>query len=400
VTWNTAPPDGSSLTYDNTLIKAYKTFPGMVDMVKKCKCVTQYGGGSNDSRIFIAGADLYPNVYRYTGLTGNTANDYRYFPETSFNRIGSDFKFITNFAKYYAKLIIFKEDGSIFSVNYSYNAATGSSFPVQQLNAQIGCNMPGSIQIINNAPVFVHTQYGGYTMVQTLLENEKNLMPISGNINGSTFRPGLLDEPEEALKAATSVDFDGKYWLCVGSKVWVWDYTLSPFGNGADDMLKWFPYSNINASCWLIKDRELYYGDRSTGRITKFIPDYNDYGQPILGEWKSKLFNFDFPEWEKTVTEVWITTRSGTSTTISLEFYDDENVLVDTQVVKSESFDLGSFSLLNFTVAVYRFPVTFRKKIKMKKITHWQVKISNNELNKNLSIMNVIIKYTLDRRKK
>lgn len=399
VTWNTAPPDGSTLTYDNVLIKAHKTFPGMLDMVRKCKYVTQYGGGSNDSRIFMAGADLYPNVYRYTGLTGNTMNDYRYFPETSFNRIGSDFKFITGFVKYYAKLVIFKED-SIFSITYTYNPTSGSSFPVQQLNAQIGCDMPQSIQIINNAPVFCHTQYGVYTMVQTLLENEKNLMPLSGNINGSVFRPGLLDEDQEDLKKATSVDYDGKYWICVGKKVWVWDYILSPYTGGADDLLKWFLYDEINANCWLIKDREIYHGNRSTGRIAKFIPEWNDFGQPINGIFRSKLFNFGFPEWIKTVTGIWLTTRSGTNTNITLKFYDDDNVLIETRIIKSKSFSLIGFSLANFSLAVYRFPRTIPEKLKQRKIINWQFEISNNELNKNLSIMSVVIAYTLDKKVK
>ncbi|MEN6317060.1 MAG: hypothetical protein ABFD25_22735 [Clostridiaceae bacterium] len=399
VTWNTAPPDGRELTYDNVKIKACKTFAGMVDMVKKCRIVAQYGGGSNDSRIFIAGADLYPNVYRYSGLTGNAANDYRYFPETNYNRIGSDFKYITGFAKYYAKLVIFKED-SIFSVAYTYNASTGSSFPVQQLNAQIGCDMPGTVQIINNAPVFCHTQYGAYTMVQTLQENEKNLEPLSGNINGSVFRPGLLDESKADLLAATSVDYDGKYWICAGSKVWVWDYTLSPFDGRADDMLKWFPYDNINARCWLINDRTLYHGDRQIGRMTKFIPDYNDYGQPIKAVFRCKLFNFDFPEWLKTITGIWMTTRSGSNTTITLNFYDDNNVLIESRVIKSKSFDLSSFSLDNFTVAVYRFPITIFQKLKQKKIANWQFEVSNNELNKNLSIMSVVIGYELDKKMK
>jgi hypothetical protein len=397
VTWNSAPPDGRDLTYDNVKIKAYKTFPGMADMVKKCKYEEQYGGGSNDSRIFIAGADDYPNVYRYTGLTGNSANDYRYFPETNYNRLGSDFKYITGFAKYYAKLVVFKED-SIFSVLYSYNPATGSSFPVQQLNAQFGCDMPGSIQIINNAPVFCHSQYGVYTMLQTLLENEKNVVPLSGNINGSVFRPGLLDESNADLRNATSIDYDGKYWICVGSKVWIWDYILSPYNGSSDDLLKWFPYDNINAGCWLINGRMLYRGDRQSGRVSRFIPDYNDFGEPINGVFRSKLFNFDFPEWFKTITGIWITTRSGNNTILTLKFFDDNNVLIETKEIKSKSFSLASFSLLNFSVAVYRFPKTFFEKLKQKKVSSWQFEVSNNELNKNLSLMSVVVAYTLDKR--
>jgi hypothetical protein len=400
VTWSVAPADATLGTDDNVKIKAYKTQTGLVNMVKKNMYVAQYGGGSNDSRIFIAGDPDNPNVYRYTGLTGNAANDYRYFPENSFNRIGSDFKTITGFAKYYARLIVFKEE-AIYSVNYTYSPSTGSSFPVQQLSSQFGCDMPRSIQIIGNAPVWCHTQYGVNTMVATLIESEKNVTPLSGNVNGASFRPGLLDETEANLKACSSVDYDGKYQLYVGSKGWIWDYTLSPYIPGqADDMLKWFYYTNINANCFLMASRELYHGDRTTGVVTKLIDDWNDYGAAIVGRWKSKLFDFDFFSWVKVVKEVRIKTRSGNNSTIKLNFYDDSNVLIDTQIIKTTSFSWASFSWAAFTWAVYRFPTVFTKKVKQKNVIHWQVEIVNDELNRNLSIMGLEASFSLEKKVK
>ncbi len=388
VTFTAAPASGT-----NTLvIQAEKTQAGFADRIKKCIYVELYGGGSNDTRLFIAGNEDYKNVYRYSGLTGNTAYDFKYFPENSFNRIGSDAKLITGFSKYYGKLIAFKED-QIFSISYSYTNGT-STFPVQSLNSKMGCNMPGSIQIIGDAPVFAHSQYGVYTIVSTLLENEKNVKTLSANIEGSTFRPGLLDETEEDLKNCSSVDADGKYWLCVGSKVWVWDYKLSPYPNGlTDDSLKWFPYDNINANCFLVIERELYYGDRSTGRLVKFIDNYNDLSQPINAYMVTKSFNFDLPDWEKTVPELWIVTRSGTNTTLEITYYDDYNVTSDPVTVKSASFSAASLNLANFSVAVYRFPITVKRKPKLKKIRNVQFKIANNELNRNLSIMSMVISF-------
>lgn len=400
VTWNTAPADGSLLTDDNVKIKAYKTQLGFIDNVRRNRYVAQYGGGSNDSRIFMAGDPQNPNVYRYTGLTGSSANDYRYFPENSFNRIGSDFRLITGFSKYYAKLIVFKEE-AIYALTYAYSTTSGSSFPVQQLNSQFGCDMPRSIQTIGNAPVWCHTQYGVYTMVQTWIESEKNVAPLSGNINGASFRPGLLDEDEATLRNCTSVDFDGKYQLYVGNKGYVWDYTLSPYISGqADDLLKWFYYTNINANCFLVHGRDLYHGDRATGTVTMFTDNWNDYGQPIVAKWKSKLFDFDFFAWVKTVREIRIKTRSGNNSTIKLNFYDDSNVLIDTQVIKTTSFSWANYSWAVFTWAVYRFPKVFAKKVSQRNIVHWQVETVNDELNRNLSIMGLEIVFSLNRRVK
>lgn len=391
ITFTNAPGQGT-----NTLvIQAEKIQAGFADRVKKCKYVELYGGGSNDTRIFIGGNPNYKNVYRYSGLTGNTAYDFKYFPENSFNRIGSDAVMMTGFAKYYTKLVIFKEN-QIYSISYSYANGT-SSFPVQSLHSQMGCDMPGSIQIIGDAPVFANTQYGVYTIVSTLLENEKNVKPLSANIEGSTFRAGLLDESEEELKNCSSTDCEGKYWLCVGSKVWLWDYKLSPYPNGlTDDSLKWFFYNNINANCFLVVDRELYYGDRDTGNVVKFINNYNDFGEPIYAYWKSKLFNFDLPEWKKTIEEYTFSTRSGTNTQIDVMLYDDGNETSDAIPIKSKSFSWVGFKWSEFSWKVYRFPISVRRKPKLKKIINFQIMFSNNELNKNLSIMSLVIPYTLE----
>jgi len=390
VTFNDPTGEGTN----NVLITAYKTFKGMRERITGCRKTAMYGGGSNDSRIFATYHKDYPNVYRWTGLTGNTANDYRYWPENSFNRIGSDAKYITGFAKFYAMLILFKED-SVFSIKYDYQGA--SQFPVSLLNSQVGCDMPDTIQIIQNAPVWCHTQYGVYTIIQTLIESEKNIASLSGNVNGvGELRPGLLDEDKTDLLKATSVDYDGKYWLCVKDKVWVWDYEQSPFPQQDESMYKWFFYDNINANCFLIHERELYHGDRATGRLTKFHKPWNDYGEAINGVWRSKLFDFDYPDWQKTVSEVWIKTRSGNNTNIYIVFYDDNNVIQDKQEIRSKSFSLDSFSLAEFTLAIYRFPIEFKKKPKQKKIKHWQIEMSNNEVDKNLSIMGLVVRYTLD----
>ena len=90
---------------------------------------------------------------------------------------------------------------------------------------------------------------GLHLIVSTLIENEKNVVPISALINGGV-RAGLLDEAIEDLQGCASVDFDHKYRLCVGSKEYIWDYSLQAFG-GNQEALHWFINDNINASQYL-----------------------------------------------------------------------------------------------------------------------------------------------------
>jgi hypothetical protein len=391
VTFTSAPASGTN----NVIITAYKTVSGYADRIKGCLYSELYGGGSQDSRIFTAGNDDYKNAYWYTGLTGNTANDASYWPENNFNRIGSDAKLIVGWTKLYARLLPMKEDG-IYSVTYSQ---TGVTFPVTVLNSQVGCDMPGSIQIVKNLPVYGNSKSGLWIITTTLVENEKNVNQISALINGvQNFRPGLLDESLEDLQNCSSFDDGRKYYICVGNKCWVWDYELSPFSQYGDDQSKllWFYYTNVNAECWGYINRETYYGDRTIGQLVKFQDNYNDFGSAIDAFWKSKILNFNLPNWRKTISDLWIETRSGANTNLSVLLSDDKNDTTREITITATSYAWSSFSWASLSWTVYRLTISKHIKSKHRKTINYQVKVSNNELNKNLSIMSLIIKYTKD----
>jgi hypothetical protein len=391
VTFTGAPASGTN----NVIITAYKTVSGYADRIKGCLYSELYGGGSQDSRIFTAGNDDYKNAYWYTGLTGNTANDASYWPENNFNRIGSDAKLIVGWTKLYARLLPMKEDG-IYSITYS---STGVTFPVTVLNSQVGCDMPGSIQIVKNLPVYGNSKSGLWIITTTLVENEKNVNQISALINGvKNFRPGILDESLEDLQNCSSFDDGRKYYICVGDKCWVWDYELSPFSQYGDDQSKllWFYYTNVNAACWGYINRETYYGDRTIGQLVKFQDNLNDFGNPIDAFWKSKALDFGLPNWRKTIRELWYATRSGANTVITMTLYDDINVTEKTVTVKANSFTWSGFKWSEFMWKVFRFQITNKIKSKHRKTINFQTMLSNNELNKNLSIMSITLLYTKD----
>jgi hypothetical protein len=382
----TAPPATGT---NNVIITAYKTVAGYADKITGCIYSDLYGGGSQDSRIFTAGNDDFKNAYYYTGLTGNTAYDATYWPENNYNRIGSDTKKIYGWTKLYSRLLAMKEDG-IYSITYSTGSVT---FPVSVLNSQVGCDMPGSIQIIKNLPVYGNSKSGLWIITSTLIESEKNVNQISGYINGvKNLRPGLLDETLADLQACSSFDDGRKYYICVGSKVWVWDYELSPYLGRQDDLM-WFPYTNMNARKWAYMNREIYYGDRTIGQLIKFQDNLNDFGVAIDAFWKSKALDFKTPDWQKTIEELYYATRSGNNTTITLTLYDDKRVTVKTVVIKSKSFSWDSFSWDTFTWNVFLFQTTKHIMLNNSNTVNFQVMISNNEIDKNLSIMSLTLKY-------
>jgi hypothetical protein len=391
VTFDVAPGAGT----DNVEITAYRTFTGDAGRINGCLYVDFFGGGTNDSRIFMCGNSTYKNVYWYTGLTGNTAYDATYFPEFSFNRIGSDAKYIYGWSKMYGRLIPCKEDG-IFSITY-LNVSGVVSFPVTILNSQIGCDMPGSIGIVKSYPVFANTDAGLHIVVSTLIESEKNVEQLSVLVNGAGVdRPGILNETVANLQACSSINDGQKYHLCVGSKVWVWDYERKPYGGNQDNLI-WYFYDNINAANWARISRILYYGDRTIGQLVVFQDDLNDFGVATDGIWIGKQNNYVGDDFYKTIGEMWVTTRATVDSTIEVTLHNDNGEYRSTETVTGKrSFSWASFSWSGFTWAVKKYPSTIKMRPNLKKIRYCRVQLRNNVLNENLSILALVTKYTVD----
>jgi hypothetical protein len=398
ITFNVAPAESDAVA--NVSITASKTEEGYADRIVKATRVTLYGGGTNDSRIFCCGNEDYKNVYWHTGLTGNTNNDALYYPEFGFNRIGSDAKMISGWSYLYSLLIALKEDG-IYKITYSLVNGL-ATFPAAILNRQIGCDMPGSIQIIKNFPVFGNTQSGLWTIVNVLAsDTEKNVEPISALINKPPIQisdiKGLLEESETDLKAATSFDDGHKYYLCIGDHCWVWDYDRRPYSAGNQDSLIWYYWTNIAAGHWHYSGREAYYSHRTTGNIVKFQDNLNDFGEPIDGRYRIKRFNFDRPERLKDIPSVWITTRAAADVTIDVTYLNDSGgEQMETLVVPASSvasFDWDNWDWDNFTWDVQQYAPTLKTRPKVKKTNYFSMEYRNNKVNENLSLLNIVIFY-------
>lgn len=396
VTFTAAPADGTN----NVIITAHKTVAGNAERIKGCLRGIDFGG-DNDTRVFLWGNTDFPNRVFRSGLLDPT-----YWPENEYADVGTSSEAVVMCAKQYDRLIYLKER-SLFFTYYSAPAAAGltASFPWFAINAAIGCDMPGSVQIIDNNVVFGNSKLGLFIIVSTEIKDERNVFPISGNVNGTLDRPGLLDIGEDELQNAVSVDSDGKYWLSAGGWAYVWDYRLSPYttsGNPVADeeRLSWYRHTNINAACWQQDNRELFYGDRDTGRWVTFLGNLNDFGAPIEGVWRSKRFNFNLPDWLKTVTRLWFTAKAGGYSTITVTFISENG-----ETMGQENLNLGSFrwdtaAWDTWTWWVNEYPPPIRLRPKTKKVVYFQVEFSNSNLNEDLSLMSLVIEYSIVRKVK
>jgi hypothetical protein len=389
ITFTTAPQTGVP---NNVLIQSTRGVLKDAAPIYNCTKSIEFS-----SRVWLTGNSQFQNRLWKSGLTDDSKANY--FPSLGSSIIGNGDDSITGFVNHYDKLIIFKEHSIFYTMPESQSDGS-IAFPYKLINDEVGCDMPNSIQLINNVPVFANTENGVFVIQSTLIPGERNVQCISENINGTTDRQGLLGYSADDLKKATSYDFQEHYYLCINRECYVLDYS-SVFNPSKPNNLHWYYYTNINALYWFNRDRVLCYADKSQGQLVKFIDASNDFGLPILNLWQSKLLDFDVFDHYKTIKDLWIVTSPNAISSINIKYYNEKGELkTSTKITTTKSYGWTAFNWLAFSWSVFRFPPTTHVKLKLKDISYFQLEFSSNKVNESLSIINVAIHYILGKKKR
>lgn len=310
-------PEGGTMTAQgNTTKITFSTAPASIRLrnktyrneIGKCIFTTMYGGSSNignfGTRVFASGNTEEPTKYYFSDV-----NNPRYFPESNYDYLDINSQSITGFAKMYDTLIILKEN-SIFSVNYSFDGET-VTFPVTVVSDFIGCEMPNSIQIINNKPTFANKN-GIYIIDVTENSSERNVKPLSYNIN---TEKGYLRHDKTSLYNAVSIDYNGKYMLNIDDLVYIYDYGKGPYYDNGDLFkaqlrLPFYIWDNIEAIKFFLIKGNLAFVKGS--KIYVFNKDcFKDSEKAIKAVVKTKSIDFNDPSAFKNIYEIWANIPKG-----------------------------------------------------------------------------------------
>ncbi len=395
VTFVTAPAAGTN----NVEITAYLASTGKLK-IAGCNTAIPFGGESGDieggSRLFVMGNPAYPRTYWYSDLGASQSYGAAYWPDDQYEELNQNNDAITAAGKQAGSLIILKER-SLFAVSYNFDGQE-VFYPVREFNSTIGCDIPGSVQLIDNNLVFANTYGGVFMIINTSGSAEENVKPLSGNINGSGISRGLLDEPD--LGAAASTDYDRKYWLSVNGNVYLWDYDLTPYiltqdALKAQKRLAWFKLGNINAKHWLGKpaanDTGLWYSDGSD--IAHFIYYFNDFGEGIDAWWKSKSFDFNQPMYQKLVQFVAVSIRADSNSKMTVTVSNEKKTAFYFKEIEVESFSWALSDWTTFSWNVQRFSKPYRLTPKMKKKYYCQIWVTGGTANRDMGITDMEITY-------
>ncbi len=366
VAFTTAPPKGTN----NVEITVSKLDAEMRDKLYACR-VTANFGGTGGTRLFLAGGD--GATYYYSELL-----DPSYFPDNNYNTVGSGGGVITGMAEQYGVLIVFLER-EIWQVSYSYGGTADGrvSFPQRAVNRTIGCDAPGSIQLVQNSLVFLNSARGVHILLSTDIAEERNVQPLSRNINRGKDGTGLLDC--EGLKDAVSLDWEGRYWLCVGEKAFLWDYAASPYvlGNDPDaaaKRLSWFYFDGIAAN-----DRR----------------DFCDFERPYEALWRMPIRHFNALDSKKTALELFVTMRTDTSSYAELRYITEQHSSGEgeLQPVWAGSFSFERFRWDAFTFGVNNYFYTYRRRPRKRKSLYFAVEFRSCEPGRDLNISALALTY-------
>jgi hypothetical protein len=389
VTFVAVPSKSGILNPNNIDVTAHKDNAGYANQIINCSFACEY-----KQVMFLSGNSNMPNSYFAGGINEN--NEANYFPKNRVYNYGGIDKAVTGFKPHYEKLIVFKED-RYASIISEVSPAGNAVFTRTDLDISTGCDMPGSIQVISNYIVWCNTTSGVQLLESSLIPGEKNNHPLSLNINGDTERPGLLNEPN--LKSAISVDFSGKYILCLpNGHVYAWDY-IHGFMPSKSNSMKWYLWDNIFASCFFIRNNILMYGHSQRGQLCQFIDVLNDFGVAINAYLSLKTYDFDAPEYYKNISRIDITPRANIQSAIQVSCVTDEDTIVESLLAgETTSIDIDNLDMDNLTFNYQTMAPTLTIAPFLQDIRYLRLEFVNNNLNENLSLIDIAIIYAMTRR--
>lgn len=386
VTFAQAPAVTDPPTNNTVSITYRKENPAAFAAVMDCP-YAMVSGGDRQLCILLAGCTAQPNAI-FWNSNDSLAMNPGYFPVSYYNLVGDAQDPVTGFGRQYGDTIVFKAR-SVGRLEFGVTEVEGRdslSFAYTVINSRVGCDLPWSIQLIENNLVFCNTSQGVHIIRSSSAAYENNVESISRNVNGRE-REGLLRDLRGS-QVVTSFDDGDRYWLCVDGKVYLWDYVLSPFSDPS-----WFFFTAIPAVAFFQNSsRGLCHLD-GQGRVTRFERVFSDYEKGIEKVYQFPTCHFGSYHRLKDVTDILVAVRSDTDTDITITYNTDYETRQDNTLIRSYSWRLSPRNLSRRYLGISRYAHVVRRKPGCRHIRHFSMTFSNHTPGSDLAVVSAQIHY-------
>ena len=386
VLFQTAPPVTDPATNNTVHITYELANPEAQKSIMDCRYAAVYGG-TGELCVVMAGSEDQPNAYFWSG-NSNIKMDASYFPLEQVQLASSTEERITGFGKQQDNLIIFKE-GSVGKTTLgtqTINDRIYIDLPYIPINASIGCDLPWSIQLVENNLVFAN-RTGIYTLLDTTAANENNIVGISRKLGDRIQETG--DSEDEVC----SVDDGTRYYLTGNGVTFCWDYQLSSWKEPS-----WFYLTNTGAVALICESNEIFHID-GQGRLTGLHAVYNDYGEPIERLFRFPIMNFGSYDNRKNVNSVIVTLGAYEVENTELWYltdYETRKDLTNLQVVADAEYEANR--VVGTRPDSSRVPAVFRRRPMYRRVLHFTMKLVNENLTEDFELVGAQVFYNVQGR--
>ena len=386
VTFTTAPPVTNPKTNNTVWITYAKANTDAYNSIMDCRYAATYGGTGALCVVF-GGCEAQPNAYFWNG--NNIAMDASYFPFSQYQLAGSSDDMITGFGKQQSYLVIFKHSsvGRTIMKTETVDGRLTVDLPYVPINDKIGCDLPWTIQLIDNNLVWCNTEQGVHTLKDSSSAYENNIECISSKVNGSKEKLALLNDVRSGGVVA-SADDTRRYWLCVNGHVWLWDYENTEYRNPS-----WYYFTNIRGVAFASELDDLWHIDAG-GRVTHFERTaFADYGEGIHKRYRFATQFFGGYDRLKNVNSVIITLRSDTNSETELMYITDYEKRKDLTNLSTRVWRLIPRNLAQRSLSAIGFGAAFRRRPLCRRVRHFTMRLDNNGVGEDLAIVSAQVFY-------
>ena len=374
VTLTNAPAHSYPLGVNTVRITYRLANNDAVKSIMDCPYAIVYGGNQNICMV-VGGCTAQPNAFFWNG--NNVAMDVSYWPMEQYNLGGDTEDAITGFGRQQGNLVVFKNRSvgkcamQFTTTDLSDSGATARVYiemDYTSINTRIGCDLPWTIQLIDNNLVFANTQQGVHFIQDSSAAYENNIIDISKKVNGDIGRVGLKQRVQEAVsgsKNISSFDDNNRYWLIIDDKVYCWDYKISEYKDPS-----WFYLTGIDAPNLFMDVEDVYHID-AAGRVTVFDTTFADYGEEMERRYQFATQFFRSYDRLKTVTVEIFTFRPDTDFQIEVTYLNDYEERKDLTDIVCRSWRLVPRNLKWRDLAVVAFAFVARRRPGCRHIRHF-----------------------------
>lgn len=381
VTFTTEPTHHDPVRVNTVKITYTKANPDAYNSIMDCPYAIAFGGEQNLC-VVMGGCKSQPNAYFWNG--NHVEMDAGYFPIEQYNLAGATEEAVTGFGLQQAMLVIFKERSvgrTSLTTTEMANGRTMLSMNYVNINNRTGCDLPWTIQLVENNLVFCNTEQGVHMVLDSSSARENNIVSLSRKVDNT-----MLTALRQAADVS-SFDDGERYWAVMDSEAYVWDYTLSTYKDPS-----WFYFTAIRGLAFL-SEADVKYHLGADGHLSIMRRNYDDYDGPIHKVYRFATQNMGGYDRLKDVTGVMLVIRGDTDTEVRIIYGTDYETREDLTPVKRYSWKLHPRNLNRRYLGVDRFAAVARRRPGCRHVRHFYMRLENNETATDMSVISAQIFY-------